>query len=154
MFLPIDLNILKEQDFGNFQSLANLIYENALEENFTHIELCNFFESVIDLSYSNKFALNKEALLFAAANAYGQMGDFKCFIDFLHQKGIGVVLNLPYFSNEIIANYGAFKTLQKPIHENFYFSNIIYWLEEMHIDGFNFGPLELVLESRGFYHFL
>jgi 1,4-alpha-glucan branching enzyme len=141
----LDLDILKDPDFGNFQELANYVYEKGTEENFTHVELSNFFESVIDLTYSNKFALNKDALLFAPSNAYGQINDFKCFIDFLHQKGIGVILNLPYFSNELIANYGAFKTLQKPIHENFYLSNIIYWLEELHIDGFNFGPLEQVL---------
>lgn len=141
----IDLNILKEQDFSNFQELANYVYEKATEENFTHIELSNFFEATIDLSYSNKFALNKEALLFAPSSAYGEINDFKCFVNFLHQKGLGIVLNLPYFSNELIASYGAFKTLQKPIHENFYLSNIIYWLEEMHVDGFNFGPLEQVL---------
>lgn len=141
----IDLNVLKENDFDNFQNLANYVYEKATEENFTHLELNNLFESVIDLSYSNKYSLNKEALLFAPSSAYGQINDFKCFVDFLHQKGIGIIINLPYFTNEIIANYGAFKTLQKPIHENFYLSNIIYWLEEMHIDGFNFGALEQVL---------
>lgn len=141
----INLDILKEKKFVNFQELANYVYEKGTEENFTHIELNNFFEAIIDLSYSNKFALNKEALLFAPSSALGQINDFKCFVDFLHQKGLGVILNLPYFSNELIANYGAFKTLQKPIHENFYLSNIIYWLEEMHIDGFNFGPLEQVL---------
>ncbi len=141
----IDLNVLKENNFDNYQNLANYVYEKAIEENFTHLELNNLFESVIDLSYSNKYSLNKEALLFTPSSAYGQINDFKCFVDFLHQKGIGIIINLPYFTNEIIANYGAFKTLQKPIHENFYLSNIIYWLEEMHIDGFNFGALEQVL---------
>jgi 1,4-alpha-glucan branching enzyme len=152
----LDLDILKEREFNNFQGLANYVYEQGTEENFTHVELSNFFEAIIDLSYSNKFALNKEALLFTPSSAFGQINDFKCFINFLHQKGIGVVLNLPYFSNELIANHGAFKTLQKPIHENFYLSNIIYWLEEMHIDGFNFGPLEQVLmkENSKNHHFL
>ena len=150
----LNLNVLNEdQDFDNFQSLANFVYERATEENFTHIELENFFESIIDLSYSSKFSLNKEAFLFSASSAYGELNDFKCFINFLHQKGLGVILNIPFFSNEIIANYGAFKTLQKPIHENFYLSNIVYWLEELHIDGFNFGPLEqILLKENGKAH--
>lgn len=141
----IDLNILNKGDFENYQSLANHIIDLAHDENFSHVELVNFSEAIIDLTYSNQFTLSKEALFFAPSSAYGQINDFKCLIDFLHQKGIGVILNLSYFSNEIISNYGGFKTLQKTIHENFYLSNIIFWLEEMHIDAFNFGPLEQVL---------
>lgn len=141
----IDINLLKEHKFDNFQALAKYIYDLALEEAVTHIELTNFFEGIIDISNSNGIALNKEAFLFNPANIYGEIDDFKCLINFLHKNDIGVILKLPYFSGELLSNYGAFKTLQKPIHENFYLSNLIYWIEEFHIDAINFSALEKIL---------
>ena len=146
----IDLDILLDKKTCNFQSLANLILQEAKEEGVTHIELVNAFEAVINLSYSNQFSKSKEAFFLCPSSAYGQSNDFKCFIDFLHQNNLGVIINLPFFANEISSQFGNFKSLQKPIHTNFYLSVISYWLEEMHIDGFNFGPLENVLvKSKG-----
>lgn len=135
---------------STYQELAKLFVDEARAFGATHIELTNFLECIRNLnitqSNSEVFA---EYHYYAASNTYGASEDFRCLVDYCHQNQIGVILNLPYFEDDNFSVFGNFKNLSKNQHKNFYLSNLVFWLEEYHADGFNFGSIEaLILKSN------
>jgi 1,4-alpha-glucan branching enzyme len=129
-----------------YQELAKIFVEEAKCFGATHIELKSFLESIKDLNVTQ---INSEVYTeyhyFSPTTSFGSVEDFKCLIDYCHQNDLGVILNLPYFEEENFSIYGNFKNLIKNPHKNFYLSNLIFWLEEYHIDGFNLASIEYLI---------
>jgi maltooligosyltrehalose trehalohydrolase len=94
--------------------------------------------------------------LFAPSRLYGQPDDFRRFVNEAHALGIGVILDVVYNHFGPDGNYLAkfypsfFSAAQttdwgeainfdgegcEPVRE-FYLSNVRYWIEEFHVDGF------------------
>jgi len=94
--------------------------------------------------------------LWAPENAYGSPADFKYTIDKLHQHGIAVLLDICYnhfsptgnylwyydgtqiyFDNPAVQTpWGSQADFDRAEVADYYADNVLYWLDEYHIDGF------------------
>ncbi len=143
-----------EGRFLNYRELAHRLAEYAGKLGFTHIELLPITEHPLDASWGYQ-----TTGYFAPTSRFGTPDDFRYFIDHLHQKGIGIILDwvpahfpkdrhaLAVFDGTalyehedprrgehrdwgtLIFNYGRNEV------RNFLLTSAIYWLEEFHLDG-------------------
>jgi 1,4-alpha-glucan branching enzyme len=129
-----------------YQELAKLFVTEARSFGATHIELKSFLESIKDLNVTQgNSGVYTEYHYFTPTSSFGSLEDFKCLVDYCHKNELGVILNLPYFEEENFSIFGNFKNLIKNPHKNFYLSNLIFWLEEYHIDGFDLASVEYLI---------
>lgn len=143
-----------EDGFYNYRELAHALADYLNEMNYTHVELMGIAEHPFDGSWGYQVVG-----YYAPTSRYGTPQDFMYFVDYMHQKGITVILDwvpahfpkdahgLARFDGEplyehpdprrgehphwgtYIFNYG-----KKEI-ENFLIANALFWLKEYHIDG-------------------
>ncbi|MFT4267649.1 MAG: 1,4-alpha-glucan branching protein GlgB [Xenophilus sp.] len=140
--------------FLNWRELAPLLAEHVQDMGFTHVELMPVTEHPFYGSWGYQ-----TTGYFAPTARYGTPEDFMAFVDHLHQRGIGVLLDwvpshfptdahgLARFDgthlyehadprqgfhpewNSAIFNYGRDEV------RSFLLSSALYWLERFHIDG-------------------
>jgi 1,4-alpha-glucan branching enzyme len=138
----------------NYRELAHALADYLAETGFTHVELMPVMEHPFYGSWGYQVTG-----YFAPSARYGTPQDFMYFVDYLHQRGIGVVLDwvpshfptdehgLARFDgthlyehadprqgfhpewNSSIFNYGRAEV------RNFLASNALFWLEKYHIDA-------------------
>ena len=143
-----------EGHFLGYRALAEQLAGYVLELGFTHIELLPITEHPLDDSWGYQ-----ATGYFAPTSRFGTPDDFRWFIDHLHRRGIGVILDwVPaHFARDshalarydgsplyehadprlgehkdwgtLIFNYGRNEV------QNFLISSALYWLEEFHLDG-------------------
>ena len=137
-----------------YRELAEQLAEYVLDAGFTHVELLPITEHPFDGSWGYQ-----TTGYFAPTSRFGTPADFMHFMDYLHQRGIGVILDwvpahfpkdvagLGYFDgthlyehadpkqgeqpdwNTFIFNYGRNEV------ETFLISNALFWLGKYHVDG-------------------
>jgi len=145
-------------DEGNrwltYRELAPLLADYVHDAGFTHIEFLPVMEHPFDGSWGY------ETLgYFAPTSRFGTPDDFMYLVDYLHQRGIGIVLDwvpahfpkdeagLGYFDgshlyehedprqgehpdwNTFVFNYGRNEV------QNFLISNALFWMDKYHVDG-------------------
>jgi 1,4-alpha-glucan branching enzyme len=146
---------LDEQgQFLNYRALAEPLVKYVKELGFTHIELLPITEHPFDGSWGYQ-----TTGYFAPTSRFGSPDDFRWFVDYCHQQGIGIILDwvpahfpkdahglawfdgTPLYEHEdprlgehrdwgtLIYNYGRNEV------RNFLIGSAIYWLEEFHLDG-------------------
>jgi 1,4-alpha-glucan branching enzyme len=138
----------------NYRELAHALADYLAETGFTHVELLPVMEHPFYGSWGYQLTG-----YFAPSARYGSPQDFMYFVDYLHQRGIGVVLDwvpshfptdehgLARFDgthlyehadprqgfhpewSSSIFNYGRAEV------RNFLASNALFWLEKYHIDA-------------------
>lgn len=138
----------------SYRELAPRLADYVRFMNFTHVELLPVAEHPFDGSWGYQ-VVN----LFAPTSRFGTPDDFMYFVDYMHQQGIGVILDwVPahfprdahglaqfdgthLFEHEdprlgehrdwgtLIYNYGRYEV------SNFLISNALFWLDKYHIDG-------------------
>ena len=143
-----------EGEFLGYRELARRLVPYVIELGFTHIELLPVTEHPYDLSWGYQTTGN-----FAATSRFGTPDDFRFFVDYCHQHGIGVILDWvpahfpkdahglarfdgsPLYEHEdprrgehldwstLIYNYGRNEV------RNYLISSAVFWHEEMHLDG-------------------
>ncbi|MFN3076513.1 MAG: 1,4-alpha-glucan branching protein GlgB [Alphaproteobacteria bacterium] len=143
-----------EGGFLNYRELAHRLADYVLYMGFSYIELMPVAEHPFDPSWGYQVTG-----FFAPTSRFGTPDDFRYFVDHMHQRGIGVLLDwvpahfpkdphgLARFDgttlyehedprlgehldwSTLIFNYGRHEV------KNFLISNALYWLKEMHIDG-------------------
>jgi len=140
--------------FLNYRELAHRLADHLCELGFTHIELLPITEHPYDASWGYQ-----TTGYFAPTSRFGTPDDFRYFVDHLHQRGIGIILDwvpahfpknrdalgrfdgTALYEHEdprrgehrdwgtLIFNYGR-KEVQ-----NFLLASAVCWLEEFHLDG-------------------
>ena len=137
-----------------FRELASQLADYAHEQGYTHVELLPVMEHPFDGSWGYQ-----TVGYFAPTSRFGTPDDFMAFIDTLHQRGLGVILDwvpahfprdehgLAYFDGTHLYEYadprrGEQKDWGTYVfdfgkHEvvNFLIGNALFWLDKYHIDG-------------------
>jgi 1,4-alpha-glucan branching enzyme len=138
----------------SYCELAPLLADHVEKLGFTHVELLPVMEHPFFGSWGYQVTG-----YFAPSSRYGSPEDFKFFVDYLHQRGIGVILDwvpshfprdehgLGFFDgthlyehadprrgvhpdwNSFVFNYGRHEV------KSFLISNALFWLDEYHLDG-------------------
>jgi 1,4-alpha-glucan branching enzyme len=143
-----------EGEFLNYRDIAHQLVDYVKELGFSHIELLPITEHPYDASWGYQ-----TTGYYAPSSRFGTPDDFRYFMDYCHQHGIGVILDwvpahfpkdahaLARFDGEplyehadprkgehrdwstLIFNYGRYEV------KNFLLSSALYWIEEFHLDG-------------------
>lgn len=119
----------------NYQELAKYFVNLAKNLGATHLELTNFSESILGFEGDG---LDVQNFYFAPSYSFGDNCDFKCFIDYVHQQNLGIILKIPNLNQNISRREIA----------NQFISSLVYWIEEYHVDGFNFGQIATLLSHQ------
>ena len=143
-----------DNEFLNYRELAHQLVAYVVELGFTHIELLPITEHPLDASWGYQ-----TTGYFAPTSRFGTADDFRYFVDYCHQHGIGVLLDWvpahfpkdafalarfdgsPLYEHEdprrgehrdwgtLIYNFGRNEV------KNFLLASALFWLEEFHLDG-------------------
>jgi len=138
----------------NYRDLAQRLVEYVQKMGFTHIELLPVTEHPLDESWGYQ-----TTGYFAPTSRLGKPEDFMFFVDYLHQHGIGVILDwvpahfpgdahgLAYFDGTFLYDHadprrGEQKDWGTRVFNfgrtevrSFLWNSALFWLDQYHIDG-------------------
>jgi 1,4-alpha-glucan branching enzyme len=148
------LNPLEANRPLRYDELARELADYVLDLGFTHVELL----PVMEHPFSGSWGYQVTGF-FAPTSRFGTPDDFRAFVDTLHQRGVGVILDwvpahfprddwaLARFDGTALYEHDDPRRGAHPDwgtlvfnfgrHEvrNFLLASALYWLREMHVDG-------------------
>ncbi|MCL4307426.1 MAG: 1,4-alpha-glucan branching protein GlgB [Candidatus Thermoplasmatota archaeon] len=148
----------------NYRDLAPLIADHMNRMGFTHVELLPVMEHPFDGSWGYQ-VIN----YYAPTSRYGSPDDFRFFINYMHSRSIGVILDwVPaHFPEDAygLAEFDGTHLFEDPDPRkgrhpdwgtyifnygsggvtSFLVSNAVYWLEMFHADGIRIDAVSSML---------
>ena len=143
-----------DPSYYSYRELADRLGGYVQYMGYTHVELIGISEYPLDASWGYQVTG-----YYAPTSRHGNPDDFKYFVDQMHQRGIGVILDwvpahfprdahgLALFDGAPLYEYADPRRgehaqwgtkifdLGRPQVSNFLIANALYWLKEYHIDG-------------------
>jgi 1,4-alpha-glucan branching enzyme len=137
-----------------YREMAPLLADYVHDAGFTHVEFLPVMEHPFDGSWGYE-----TTGYFAPTSRFGTPTDFMYLVDYLHQRGIGVILDwacahfpkdeagLGYFDGSHLYEHSDPRRGEQPDWNTFVFnygrnevrsfliSNALFWLDKYHVDG-------------------
>ena len=147
----------------NIKEIAEDVIKHMDKFGYTHVELMPVFD------YYNDSLGFKPSMFFALNHRLGKTADMMSFVNALHEKGYGVIVQMPLGSfDEGIAGMGYFDgtclfehedyrkgidprtgakifQLGNPVVEEMLISSVLYWINAFHLDGIKLMDLSSML---------